>query len=121
MVGAYGQPLERLASRVRELALDIRGVSRWRDAGIWDRIVLALAGERDLAQVFIDSTIVRAQIEEALEFKGTKGDLALASEWTSLPGGKENAHRLTADKRPMDMAYFQMLFEQYLKNEKAMG
>ena len=34
--------------------------ARWRDAGVWDRIAFALAGERDLAQVFIDSTIVRA-------------------------------------------------------------
>jgi len=34
--------------------------ARWRDGGVWDRIAFALAGERDLAQVFIDSTIVRA-------------------------------------------------------------
>src|SRR5690606_34069637 len=34
--------------------------ARWRDAGVWDRIAFALAGERDLARVFIDSTIVRA-------------------------------------------------------------
>jgi transposase len=34
--------------------------ARWRDAGLWDRIAVALAGERDLAQVFIDSTLVRA-------------------------------------------------------------
>ena len=34
--------------------------ARWRNAGVWDRIALALAGERDLARVFIDSTIVRA-------------------------------------------------------------
>ena len=34
--------------------------ARWRDAGVWDRVALALAGERDLARVFIDSTIVRA-------------------------------------------------------------
>lgn len=34
--------------------------ARWRDAGVWDRIAFALAGERDLARVFMDSTIVRA-------------------------------------------------------------
>lgn len=34
--------------------------ARWRDAGLRDRVALALAGERNLAQVFIDSTIVRA-------------------------------------------------------------
>ena len=53
--------------------------------------------------------------------KGPKGTLALPSEWTSLPGGKENAHRLTGDKKPMDMAYFQTLFDQYLDEEKAKG
>ena len=60
-------------------------------------------------------------IKEALEFRGPKGELALPSEWTSLPGGKENAHRLTGDKKPMDMAYFQTLFDQYLNEEKAKG
>ncbi|MBS1130547.1 MAG: hypothetical protein H6R16_1549 [Proteobacteria bacterium] len=60
-------------------------------------------------------------IKEALEFRGPKGELALPSEWTSLPGGKENAHRLTADKKPMNMAYFQTLFDQYLNEEKAKG
>lgn len=42
----------------------------------------------------------------------------LVNEWTSLPGGKENAKRLTADKKPMDMAYLKSLFEQYLTEEK---
>jgi hypothetical protein len=56
----------------------------------------------------------------SLEHKGN-GSLALPSEWTSLPGGKENAHRLTADKKPMDMAYFQTLFDQYLNEEKGKG
>ena len=60
-------------------------------------------------------------IREALELKGPNGILAVSSEWTSLPGGKENAHRLTADKKPMDMAYFQTLFDKYLTEEKAKG
>lgn len=45
----------------------------------------------------------------------------LTSEWTSLPGGKENAHRLTADKKPMDMAYFRNLFDKYLEEERKKG
>jgi muramidase (phage lysozyme) len=60
-------------------------------------------------------------VQEALEHKGPNGSLALPSEWTSLPGGKENAHQLTADKKPMNMAYFQTLFDQYLNEEKAKG
>lgn len=83
---------------------------------IQDRIAVMKLEDRGVLHM-----IRAGQIKEALELKEPKGNLALASEWTSLPGGKENAHRLTADKRPMDMAYFQMLFEQYLKNEKAMG
>jgi transposase len=34
--------------------------SRWRDAGIWERVAHAFAGDADLEHVFIDSTIVRA-------------------------------------------------------------
>ena len=45
----------------------------------------------------------------------------LTTEWTSLPGGKENAHRLTADKKPMDMAYFKSLFDMYLEEERKKG
>ena len=45
----------------------------------------------------------------------------LTSEWTSLPGGKQNAHRLTADKKPMDMAYFKSLFDKYLEEERKKG
>ena len=54
------------AERYRKLTEEIKMAearlifARWRDAGVWDRVALALAGERDLARVFIDSTIVRA-------------------------------------------------------------
>ena len=34
--------------------------ARWRDAGVWDRVAQAFAGDADLEHVFIDSTIVRA-------------------------------------------------------------
>lgn len=83
---------------------------------VQDRIAVMKLEDRGVLHM------VRAgRIKEALEFRGAKGALALASEWTSLPGGNENAHRLTADKRPMDMAYFEILFEHYLKNEKSKG
>jgi muramidase (phage lysozyme) len=42
----------------------------------------------------------------------------LPSEWSSLPGGKENVKRLSVDGKPMDMAYFLHLFSQYLEEEK---
>jgi hypothetical protein len=58
------------------------------------------------------------KIQEALEFKTPTGIFSLPSEWTSLPGGKENANRLTADKKPMDMTYFKSLFDKYLDEER---
>lgn len=83
---------------------------------IQDRIAVMKLEDRGVLHM-----IRTGRIKEALEFKGPKGTLALPSEWTSLPGGKENAHRLTGDKKPMDMAYFQTLFDQYLNEEKAKG
>lgn len=39
--------------------------SRWRDAGVWERMASALSGDADLEQLFIDSTIVRAHQHSA--------------------------------------------------------
>ena len=83
---------------------------------IQDRIAVMKLEDRGVLHL-----IRTGRIKEALEFKGPNGELALLSEWTSLPGGKENAHRLTGDKKPMDMAYLQTLFDQYLNEEKAKG
>lgn len=83
---------------------------------IQDRIAVMKLEDRGVLHL-----IRTGRIKEALEFKGPNGSLALPSEWTSLPGGKENAHRLTRDKKPMDMAYLQTLFDQYLNEEKAKG
>lgn len=83
---------------------------------IQDRIAVMKLEDRGVLHL-----IRTGRIQEALELKGPNGSLALPSEWTSLPGGKENAHRLTVDKNPMNMAYFQTLFEQYLNEEKAKG
>lgn len=83
---------------------------------IQDRIAVMKLEDRGVLHL-----IRTGRIKEALEFKGPNGELALPSEWTSLPGGKENAHRLTGDKKPMDMAYLQTLFDQYLNEEKAKG
>lgn len=52
------------------------------------------------------------KLEEAINNTG------LNVEWSSLPGGNENAKRLTADKKPMNMAYLKSLFDQYLNEEK---
>jgi transposase len=39
--------------------------SRWGRSGVWERVALALAGEADLQQLFIDLTIVRARQHSA--------------------------------------------------------
>lgn len=83
---------------------------------IQDRIAVMKLEDRGVLHL-----IRTGKIQEALELKGQNGSLAVPSEWTSLPGGKENAHRLTADKKPMDMAYFITLFNKYLTEEKAKG
>ena len=62
------------------------------------------------------------ELREALGYV-RKGEIAKAveklnTEWTSLPGGAENAIRRTADKKPMNMGYFEELFGSYLEDEK---
>lgn len=56
------------------------------------------------------------------------GDLASAvaaltdkkqPQWTSLPGGKENSGRRTADGKPMDMTYLKSLYDKFLAVELA--
>ena len=52
-----------------------------------------------------------------------KGEIDKAVEklngtWSSFPGGKENAKRITADKRPMNIGYFKELYDRYLTEEK---
>jgi muramidase (phage lysozyme) len=52
----------------------------------------------------------QGKISEALD--------KLKTEWTSLPGASQNAHRRNAAGKPMDMGYFMSLYEGYLTEEK---
>jgi muramidase (phage lysozyme) len=56
--------------------------------------------------------IRKGEIEQAIS------DTTLPGEWSSLPGGNENSKRISADGKPMDMAYFLSLFNQYLEEVK---
>ena len=71
---------------------------------IQDRIAVMKLEDRGVLHL-----VRTGRIEEAVS--------GLTSEWTSLPGGKENAHRLTADKTPMNMNYFARQFDNYLSME----
>ncbi|BAL26774.1 hypothetical protein [Azoarcus sp. KH32C] len=63
--------------------------------------------------------LIRAgKIREALEVKTPRDKLSLPSEWTSLPGGTENAVRRTQNGKPMDLAYLMDLFNFYVEEEK---
>ena len=70
-----------------------------------DRMAVALIELREAL-----GFVRKGEIEEAVE--------KLKTEWSSLPGGKENKGRLTSDKRPMDINYFKELFDTYLIEEK---
>lgn len=74
---------------------------------IQDRIAVMKIEERNALHL-----IRMGKIKEAIE--GT----TLPKEWTSLPGGGENARRRTADGKPMNMTYLQSLFDQYLSEER---
>jgi transposase len=39
--------------------------SRWSKKGVWDRVFAAVSGDRDLEEVFFDSTAVRAHLHAA--------------------------------------------------------
>ena len=45
--------------------------SRWSKTGVWDRVFIAVSGERDLEEVFFDSTAVRAHLHAAGAQKNT--------------------------------------------------
>ena len=70
-----------------------------------DRMAVAILEEREAL-----GFVRKGEIEKAVDkLKGT---------WSSFPGGKENVKRITADKRPMNMAYFKELYDRYLTEEK---
>ena len=70
-----------------------------------DRMAVALIELREAL-----GHVRKGEISDAIE--------KLKTEWSSLPGGTENAARRSADKRPMNLAYFEELFDSYLAEEK---
>ena len=67
--------------------------------------------------------VIQIEVRNALSLL-RKGDIQAAvqkcsGEWASLPGGSQNAGRLTAARTPMNMDYFMSLFDKYFSAEKA--
>jgi muramidase (phage lysozyme) len=74
------------------------------DQKMQDRIAVAILESRKAL-----ASIRTGDIAKAIQL--------LQTEWTSLPGAKENVKRKTADGKPMDMNYFTALFNTYLNEE----
>ncbi|KAF0843412.1 hypothetical protein FNL37_0837 [Methylovorus glucosotrophus] len=74
------------------------------DQKMQDRIAVAILESRKAL-----ASIRTGDIEKAIQL--------LQTEWTSLPGAKENVRRKTVDGKPMDMDYFSSLFNSYLNEE----
>jgi len=94
----------------------------WKDK--FKKKLIQLPSDADMFSPFIQDRIAVMLLEyrDALPFvrKGKIEDAVqkLTTEWTSLPGGKDNGKRRTADKKPMDMAFFLSLYDKYLIEEK---
>ena len=78
---------------------------------IQDRIAVMKLEDR-----WVLHLIRKGEIEKAVSTKTKAGHLY--NEWTSLPGGKENPMRRTAQGGLMDMAYLLNIFDMYLTEEK---
>ncbi|NMG27934.1 hypothetical protein [Aromatoleum evansii] len=91
----------------------------WKE--IFDKGLMQYAG--DLFSPLVQDRLAVMKLEDrgALHLVRTgkirEAVSCLTSEWTSLPGGKENAHRTRGGHKPMDMAYFESLFEEHLRHE----
>jgi muramidase (phage lysozyme) len=95
----------------------------WKE--VFDNGLIELKGDRFSPAVQDRIAVMKLEDRAALHLVRTgriqEAISKLTSEWTSLPGGKENANRLAGDKKPMDMAYFQSLFDKYLNEERKNG
>lgn len=67
--------------------------SRWSRDGVWDRVLAAFSGARDLEEVFLDSTAVRAHQHAAGAKKNSARRL-----WDALAAA--SAARSTASRMP---------------------
>jgi transposase len=67
--------------------------SRWSRKGVWDRVLAALSADRDLEEVMLDSTAVRAHLHAAGAKKNTAHRL-----WAALAGA--GAAKSTASPTP---------------------
>lgn len=96
--------------------------STWREAIDW-RYCPDLDGQALFSPAVQDRlAVLKIESKDALHLirsGDTAGAIAnLKSEWTSLPGAAQNAHRRLPDGKPMDMGYFNSIFATYLAEEK---
>ena len=66
-----GSPWRYLPHDLPPWAAVYQQTKRWSKAGVWDRVFIAVSGDRDLEEVFFDSTAVRAHLHAAGAQKNT--------------------------------------------------
>ena len=99
-IAKTGAPWRDLPERFGPWNSAWRRFSRWADAGVWHRVLRALAGEPDLKLLILDSTIIRAHPHAAGARKKTAAKRrkrwvgrAVASEARSMSLSMRTAHR----------------------------
>jgi putative transposase len=83
-IGRTGAPWRDLPSELGNWHTTFTRFSRWAKSGVWDRLFEALSVDRDLEEVMLDSTAIRAHQHAAGAKKNTAHRL-----WVALAAGSE--------------------------------
>ena len=83
-IGRTGAPWRDLPPELGNWHTTFTRFSRWAKSGVWNRLFAALSGDRDLEEVMLDSTAIRAHQHAAGAKKNTAHRL-----WAVLAAGSE--------------------------------
>ncbi|MBN4082055.1 IS5 family transposase [Beggiatoa alba] len=84
-IGRTGAPWRDLPAQLGNWHTTFTRFSRWAKAGVWDSVFEAISQDRDLEEVMLDSTAVRAHQHAAGAKKNTAHRLWVALEAVSAP------------------------------------
>ena len=83
-IGRTGAPWRDLPSELGNWHTTYTRFSRWAKSGVWDRLFEVISVDRDLEEVMLDSTAIRAHQHAAGAKKNTAHRL-----WAALAAGSE--------------------------------